>query len=63
MSNETNLNTFPSTKAEALTLLYLQKQDLVVKNSSPEELAKLYEDVYGKISTALKSDDKQQVRY
>lgn len=61
--SDSKYKSFPSTKAEALTLLYLQKQDLVVKNSSPEELAKLYEDVYGKISTALKSDDKQQVRY
>ena len=38
---------FPSTKAEALTMLYLQNQNLSGK--SPEEIAELYQDAYQKI--------------
>ncbi len=38
---------FPSTKAEALAMLYLQNQNLSGK--SPEEIAELYQDAYQKI--------------
>lgn len=57
MSNETNLNTFPSTKAEALTMLYLQNQDL--SDITPEELAKKYSEVLSEIREALKTGKKQ----
>ena len=41
---------FPSGYAEALTMLYLQSQDL--SSSTPEELAKLYWETYYRISAA-----------
>lgn len=47
MSNSTELNTFPSTKVEALTLLYLQNQDL--SDISPEKLVDEYEAIYARI--------------
>lgn len=46
MSN-TSLSTFPSSKISALTMLYLQNQDL--SNLSPEELLDKYDEVYQKI--------------
>ncbi|MGV3085073.1 hypothetical protein [Enterococcus dispar] len=61
MSNETNLNTFPSTKAEALTMLYLQNQDL--SDITPEELAKKYSEVFSEIREALKTGKKQGWMY
>jgi hypothetical protein len=57
MSNESSLNTFPSTKAEALTMLYLQNQDL--SDITPEELAKKYSEVLSEIRKALKTGKKQ----
>ncbi len=44
-----NLNTFPSTKSEALTMLYLQAQDL--KDVTPEELVAMYKDTLKRIKT------------
>ena len=41
------LDTFPSNKVEALTMLYLQNQDL--SSLTPEELVEKYYEVYGKI--------------
>ena len=38
---------FPDNKFEALTMLYLQNQDL--SGLTPEELLEKYYDVYGKI--------------
>lgn len=38
---------FPSSKIEALTMLYLQKQDL--SNLSPEEVMDKYQETYDKI--------------
>ena len=40
MPNETRLDTFPSNRSEALTMLYLQNQDLTGK--SPSEIVELY---------------------
>ena len=40
MGNDINLRAFPSNKDEALTMLYLQNQDL--SNKSPEELTEMY---------------------
>ncbi len=49
MSNDVNLNTFPATKLDALTMLYLQNQDL--SNISPEELV----DKYNEVRTRIKN--------
>ncbi|MGG0185156.1 hypothetical protein [Bacillus rhizoplanae] len=40
MSNNVDLNTFPSNRVQALTMLYLQNQDLTDK--SPSEIVDLY---------------------
>lgn len=45
-----NANTFPHSKVEALTMLYLQNQDL--SNVTPEELLTLYSETYQKIFEA-----------
>lgn len=42
---------FPSTKIDALTILYLQNQDLT--NISPEELVKLYDDTHERINAVV----------
>jgi hypothetical protein len=48
MSNEkVELNTFPSTKSEALTMLYLQHQDLSLY--TPEDLVVLYRDTLDRV--------------
>ncbi|EPF4429222.1 hypothetical protein ACSSP6_005147 [Escherichia coli] len=61
MSND--LKSFPSNKEEALTLLFLQNQDL--STLSPEEIAKEYEDAKLKIHKFFNPNDKntQQIRY
>lgn len=41
------LNSFPSTKSEALAMLYLQNQDL--SNLSPDQLVSKYTEVYESI--------------
>lgn len=41
------LSTFPSSKIEALTMLFLQNQDL--SNLSPEEIMDKYQEAYDKI--------------
>lgn len=48
MSDKPELKNFPSTKAEALTMLYLQSQDL--KNYSPEDLVDKYAEVLKRIN-------------
>ncbi|MCQ6356411.1 hypothetical protein [Bacillus cereus] len=40
MANNVDLNTFPSNRIQALTMLYLQNQDLTGK--SPSEIVDLY---------------------
>ncbi len=45
------LKSFPSNKEEALTLLFLQNQDL--SSLSPEELAKKYDDTKNRINKAF----------
>jgi hypothetical protein len=48
MSDNVELKTFPSSRNEALTMLYLQKYDL--SNLSPEELVDKYLDVYQQVN-------------
>lgn len=53
MANDSvKLSTFPQNKIEALTMLYLQNQDL--SNLSPEELLVKYEDTYNNLREASK---------
>lgn len=47
MPDKVLLNTFPSSEAEALTLLYLQNQDLA--DFTPEEVYDKYRDAYERI--------------
>ncbi len=48
MPDTVHLSTFPSTKLEALTMLYLQSQDISVL--TPEQLLEKYNEVYSKLS-------------
>lgn len=47
MSDKIELNCFPSSKGEALAMLYLQKQDFT--NLSPRNLVNKYEEVLEEI--------------
>lgn len=52
MGNNIELSTFPSTTAEALAILYLQKQDL--SNASQNEIAEKYWEAYNIIRDRLR---------
>lgn len=54
MDNEINLESFPSNRVEALTMLYLYKMD--VSDMSPEALVKEYLRVSQKIKDTFKSE-------
>ena len=47
MPDKIELRAFPSSTTEALTMLYLQNQNL--KNMTPEELAKIYKEISERI--------------
>lgn len=49
----TTLKTFPGSYVEALTMLYLERQDLTDK--TPEELAEMYWATYDKVHAAGKA--------
>lgn len=49
----TTLKTFPGSYIEALTMLYLERQDLTDK--TPEDLAEMYWTTYDKVSAAGKA--------
>ncbi|MDR4971628.1 hypothetical protein [Bacillus toyonensis] len=55
MANNVNLNTFPSNKVQALTMLYLQNQDLTGK--SPSEIVDLYTTTSKEVSESLRNGD------
>ncbi|HDR4614615.1 TPA: hypothetical protein QCQ90_002174 [Bacillus cereus] len=55
MANNVNLNTFPSNKVQALTMLYLQNQDLTGK--SPSEIVDLYITTSKEISASFRNGD------
>ena len=58
MPNENNF--FPSTKREALAYLYVQSLD-GIGEKTPEELAKLYDDAFKRISnTFLELEGKEK---
>lgn len=54
---KTPFNAFPNNKQSALTMLYLQNQDL--SNLSPEELLDKYDEVYDKLKKYSNSKLKQ----
>lgn len=58
MSNDVNLRTFPVSKNEALTMLYLQNKDL--SDVNPEELAKMYDETYFRIRESLNALAKER---
>lgn len=57
MSESVTLNTFPSGKASALTMLYLQNQDL--STITPEELADKYYETFAKIDARIRETKKK----
>ncbi|ORX23379.1 hypothetical protein BVF91_05985 [Thermoanaerobacterium sp. PSU-2] len=58
MSNDKiTLSSFPSTRTEALTMLYLEKQDL--SHISPEELVEKYLEIEGKINQTFSKHSKK----
>lgn len=58
MPNEVSLKAFPSCGQEALAILYLRNQDLTEK--TPEEIARMYNDAYGKICAEFKELRKEE---
>lgn len=56
-----NLDTFPSTKSEALTMLYLQNQNL--SEMSPEDIVNLYSKTLNEIRVAFKNSSKSKMSF
>lgn len=54
MGDKVSLNTFPTGRVAALTMLYLEKQDLT--NVTPEELADKYNEVYERINKQFREN-------
>lgn len=54
--SDTTFNTFPFDKISALTMFYLEKQDL--SSLSPEELLDKYDEIYGKLTAHYKEKRK-----
>jgi len=62
MSDNVSLSTFPSNKISALTMLYLQNQNL--SNATPEEIVDKYNEAYLKIRTRFSNPtQKSEIRY
>lgn len=61
MDEKTVLHVFPSNKVEALTMLYLDHQD--ISSLTPTELASKYKEAYEEIHKALKSKLKTNTLY
>lgn len=59
--NDIKLSTFPSNKFEALTMLYLQNQNL--SDISTEQLVEKYNQVYTEIKKAFSKDKAQNINY
>lgn len=56
--SDVQLDTFPSNSVEALTMLYLQNQDLTAL--TPEELVKKYAETYSEIRHAMRTAKSQK---
>lgn len=62
MSDNVSLSTFPSSKISALTMLYLQNQDL--SNATPKEIVDKYNETYARIKARFRDPaSKGEVRY
>lgn len=57
--SEIKLNTFPNSKVEALSMLYLENQDL--KDLTPEQLVDKYLVVHQKIDKRFRENRKSSV--
>ena len=57
---DNTFKTFPDGKIEALTMLYLQNQDL--SGLTPEEILDKYDDAYQKIKTHNREKRQSQTR-
>jgi hypothetical protein len=60
MSNDVNLSTFPSNRIEALTMLYLQNQDLT--NKTPSEIVELYFSVFAGVKESIRETKPSSIR-
>lgn len=60
MSNDVNLNSFPSNRTQALAFLYTQNQDL--KGKTPTEIAEIYVSAYEEINNNI-SDITSKIRF
>lgn len=56
--SDVSLSTFPTSKISALTMLYLERQDL--SKLTPEELLDKYDEIYDRISEHCKEKRKQK---
>lgn len=61
MADKIELRKFPANKIEALTMLYLENQDL--KSKTAEEIARLYDETYLKIHNEFTEIDKDRNNY
>ena len=52
---------FPRNEYEALTMLYIQKQD--ISALSPSELLKMYKDVYSQITEGIATEEPHEPDY
>ncbi len=59
--SDKNLNIFPADKHEALTMLFLQNQDL--SNLKPVELANKYKEVHAEIKASFNTGQNQRIGY
>ncbi len=63
MPSEIDLSTFPSNRNEALTMLYLQNQDL--SDLTPAQIVEKYNDAYNEIKNKFSEirSEKRKVQY
>lgn len=54
MADNISLSTFPNNSLDALTMLYIQNQDLSGK--TPEELVDLYDEIYERVHNRKKEN-------
>jgi hypothetical protein len=60
MANDVNLSTFPSNRTEALTMLYLQNQDL--SDKSPSEIVELYFSVLAGVKESIRQTKPNSIK-
>lgn len=61
MPNDNNFYTFPSSRTEALTMLYLKNQDL--SNLSISEIAQKYTDIENEFKQAFREQRKNKTTF